>query len=110
VAQLPLPIFRSRQIVTSAIVWDGQTIVVGGLISEDVSRTRDKVPVLGDLPLFGRLFRSESMSTSKKNLVVFITPRIIDPAGNPVHRLDHLPYDPNVSPTTWWPPPPPPAP
>src|SRR6185436_12569899 len=50
----PLPIFRLRQVVTSAIVWDRQTVVLGGLISENVMKTKDKVPVLGDLPLAGR--------------------------------------------------------
>src|SRR6185295_1954750 len=59
-AQLPLPRVRIRQVTTSAIVWDGQTIVLGGLISENVVRVKDKVPVLGDLPFVGRLFRSES--------------------------------------------------
>jgi type II secretory pathway component GspD/PulD (secretin) len=45
--------------------------------------------------LLGRLFRSESTTSEKKNLVVFVTPTIIDPAGNRVHDKDHLPYDPN---------------
>ena len=48
-AVLPLPRFRLRQVTTSAIVWDGQTIVLGGLLAEDVIRYKDKVPVLGDL-------------------------------------------------------------
>jgi general secretion pathway protein D len=96
--QLPLPIFRARTAVTSCIVWDGQTVVLGGLLSEDVTKHRDKVPVLGDLPFFGRLFRSESNKTEKKNLMIFVTPRIIDPAGNPVHTMANLPYDPNVIP------------
>lgn len=91
----PLPRFRVRQVSTSAIVWDGQTIVLGGLISENVSKRREKVPVLGDIPLLGRLFRSESTETDKKNLVIFVTPTIIDPAGNRVHTPDNLPYDPN---------------
>lgn len=98
-AQLPLPKFRVRQVVTSANVWDGQTIVLGGLIAENVSKIKDKVPVLGDIPLLGRFFRSESFATSKKNLVIFVTPKIIDPAGNRVHTDDNLPYDPNVSPS-----------
>ncbi|MCL4176337.1 MAG: hypothetical protein KJ072_01115 [Verrucomicrobia bacterium] len=97
-SQLPLPIFRSRQVVTSCNVWDGQTVVLGGLLAEDVQKQKDKVPVLGDLPLVGRLFRSESSVTKKKNLVIFVTPTIIDPAGNPVHRMDNLPYDPNSLP------------
>lgn len=96
---VPLPRFLVRQIATSATVWDGQTIVLGGLISDDVRRQRDKVPVLGDIPVLGRLFRSESSGTSKKNLVVFVTPTIIDPAGNRVHSEDNLPYNPNLLPT-----------
>lgn len=97
-APVPLPKFRIRQVVTSSIVWDGQTIVLGGLISEAVAKRKDKVPVLGDLPLVGRLFRSEASSSSKKNLVIFVTPTIVDPAGNRVHDEDNLPYDPNKLP------------
>jgi len=96
--QLPLPRFRTRQVVTSCIVWDGQTVVLGGLLSEDVQKTKDKVPFLGDLPLFGRLFRSEATRTRKKNLLIFVTPTIIDPPGNRVHTPDSLPYDPNTVP------------
>lgn len=88
----PLPIFRLRQVVTTAIVWDGQTVVLGGLITENVTKTKDKVPVLGDLPLAGRLFRSESSATRKKNLLIFVTPTIIDPAGNRVHSEEDLPF------------------
>lgn len=94
-APVPLPRFRIRQVVTSSIVWDGQTVVLGGLISERVTKVKDKVPVLGDLPLVGRLFRSEAKASSKKNLVIFVTPTIIDPAGNRVHDENNLPYDPN---------------
>src|SRR6185503_7869924 len=90
--QQPLPAFRSRQVVTSANVWDGQTIVLGGLISEDVAKTKDKVPVLGDLPLIGRFFRTEASHTQKKNLVIFVTPTIIDPAGNRFHTDEELPF------------------
>jgi len=95
---LPLPIFRARQVVTSCNVWDGQTAVLGGLLAEDVSKTKDKIPILGDLPLVGRLFRSESSKTRRKNMLIFVTPTIIDPAGNPVHTPDNLPYDPNATP------------
>ena len=98
-AQLPLPHFRVRQVTTSAIVWDGQTIVLGGLISENISRLKDKVPVLGDLPILGPLFRSESNFSQKKNLVIFVTPTIIDPAGNRVHTDEELPFAQNATPT-----------
>lgn len=92
-AQLPLPRTRVRQVTTSAIVWDGQTVVLGGLISEDVTRVKDKTPLLGDLPLVGKLFRSESSQTRKKNLVIFVTPTIIDPAGNRLHPDGSMPFE-----------------
>jgi general secretion pathway protein D len=91
-AQLPLPHFRLRQVTTSAIVWDGQTVVLGGLITEDVTKIKDKIPVLGDLPLVGVLFRSESSLTAKKNLMIFVTPTIIDPAGNRFHSDEDMPF------------------
>jgi general secretion pathway protein D len=97
-AQLPLPHFRLRQVTTSVIVWDGQTVVLGGLITEDVTKLKDKVPLLGDLPLVGRLFRSESSSTQKKNLMIFVTPTIIDPAGNRFHSDDEMPFNLNAIP------------
>jgi type II secretory pathway component GspD/PulD (secretin)/tetratricopeptide (TPR) repeat protein len=89
---LPLPHFRVRQITSSVIVWDGQTIVLGGLISDNITRVKDKVPVLGDLPFVGRFFRSESSQTQKKNLVIFVTPTIIDPSGSRLHNDEDLPF------------------
>jgi general secretion pathway protein D len=88
-----------RQVVTSCNVWDGQTIVLGGLISETITKISDKVPVLGDLPLVGRLFQSQSSDSIKDNLVIFVTPTIIDPAGNRVHNDDDLPFAHNPIPT-----------
>jgi general secretion pathway protein D len=88
----PLPIFRLRQVVTSAIVWDGQTIVLGGLLLDETTKAKDKVPLLGDMPFFGRLFRSESTVAKKTSLVIFVTPTIIDPAGNRVHSEEDLPF------------------
>jgi general secretion pathway protein D len=88
----PLPRFRLRQVATTAMVWDGQTVVLGGLIAENVQKTKDKVPVLGDLPFLGRFFRSEANVTSKKNLVIFVTPTLIDPAGNRLHSDEELPF------------------
>lgn len=91
-AVLPLPRLRVREVVTTCNVWDGQTVVLGGLISEDIRKIKDKVPVLGDLPFVGRLFRSESNEASKKNLLVFVTPTIIDPAGNRLHTDEEMPF------------------
>jgi general secretion pathway protein D len=86
-----LPKFRVRQMATSVRVWDGQTVVLGGLLSETVNTVKDKVPVLGDIPLVGRLFRSESKATIKKNLLVFVTPTLIDSVGNRIHSDEHAP-------------------
>jgi general secretion pathway protein D len=95
-SQLPLPIFRARQVVTSCNVWDGQTVMLGGLLAEDVNKIKDKIPIIGDIPLVGRFFRSESSKIRRKNLIIFVTPTIVDPAGNPIHTPDAYPYDPDI--------------
>ena len=94
VVQLPvvLPDFTVRQVVTTVNVWDNQTVVIGGLISSQIQSTKDKVPVLGDIPLIGRLFQSQSKNTLRKNLMIFVTATIVDPAGNRVHTDDELPF------------------
>jgi general secretion pathway protein D len=94
VVELPtvLPKFTVRQLVTTVNVWDGQTVVLGGLITSSVQSTKDSVPVVGDIPLLGRLFQSESKVTKKDNLMIFVTSTIVDPAGNRVHSDDELPF------------------
>jgi general secretion pathway protein D len=87
-----LPLFTVRQLVTTVNVWDNQTVVLGGLITSSVISTKDKVPMLGDLPLLGRLFQSQSKNTEKKNLMIFVTATIVDPAGSRVHSDDELPF------------------
>jgi type II secretory pathway component GspD/PulD (secretin) len=77
---------------TSVRVRDGQTVVLGRLLSETVATIKDQVPMLGDLPLLGGLFRSESKTIQKKNLLFFITPTLIDPAGNRIHSEEHMPF------------------
>lgn len=100
VVQLPvvLPDFTIRQVVTSVNVWDNQTVVIGGLISSQVQTIKDKVPAIGDLPMVGRLFQSQSKTTQKKNLMIFVTASIVDPAGNRVHSDDDLPFAQNAVP------------
>ena len=75
------PIFSVRKVTTGVTVWDGQTVVLGGLIREDVQDVEDKVPLLGDIPIIGRLFRSESEQHFKRNLMIFVTAYLIDPSG-----------------------------
>ncbi|CAH0532336.1 Secretin GspD [Vibrio stylophorae] len=69
--------FAKRQLNTTVLVKDGQMLVLGGLIDEQVVESDDKVPVLGDIPLLGTLFSSKSNQKTKRNLMVFIKPTII---------------------------------
>ncbi|EAQ65210.1 general secretion pathway protein D [Marinomonas sp. MED121] len=66
-----------REVETVVIAGDRQTIVLGGLIQDNITESKQKVPFLGDLPFVGGLFRSSSFSIDKKNLLVFIRPTII---------------------------------
>ncbi len=87
-----LPSFTVRQVITTVNIWDNQTVVLGGLISSQIQNTKDKVPLLGDLPLAGRLFQSQSKVSTKKNLMIFVTATMVDPAGSRVHSDDELPF------------------
>ncbi|MCG3736418.1 type II secretion system secretin GspD [Vibrio cincinnatiensis] len=69
--------FAKRQLNTSVMVQDGQMLVLGGLIDERTAESESKVPLLGDIPLLGQLFRSTNTQVEKKNLMVFIKPTII---------------------------------
>jgi general secretion pathway protein D len=77
------PVFAERTVETSVSIYDGQTIVLGGLIREDVQKVTDKTPILGDIPLAGALFRSQSDKHIKRNLMIFVTAKLMDPAGQP---------------------------
>jgi general secretion pathway protein D len=82
------PIFSIRRINTQVSIWDGQTVAMGGLIREDVQKVNDKVPILGDIPLAGRLFRSNVDQKIKKNLIIFVTARLLDASGQPLIQED----------------------
>jgi len=75
------PIFTTREVTTDVTVFDGATVVIGGLTREEVKTVNDKVPVLGDIPLLGNAFRSNSKSTVKRNLTVFVTANLVSPGG-----------------------------
>ncbi len=68
---------NKRLVRTKALIKDGQTLVIGGLLQDDASVTRSKIPLLGDLPLLGKLFSSTNRSRGKTNLMVFIHPTIL---------------------------------
>jgi type IV pilus assembly protein PilQ len=70
---------RKRTATTTVMAQDGETIVIGGLVRKDVNETHFKVPLLGDIPLLGRLFRKSVESEVKSEVMVFLTPRILGP-------------------------------
>lgn len=75
------PVFNLRQVSTTVEVYDGGTIVIGGLTREEIRTVNDKVPVLGDLPLIGSAFRSTGKSITKKNLLIFVTANLMARGG-----------------------------
>jgi len=77
IASSNVPVVDTRKVNTIALVRDGQAVVLGGLRKKETSMQVNKVPILGDLPVLGRLFSFEGESTVNTELVVFITPRII---------------------------------
>jgi len=81
-----IPVVDTRKVDTIALVKDGQTVVLGGMRKKDVSKEENKIPLLGDLPLIGGLFRFEGEDTAVTELIVFITPRIV--GQEPVLTLD----------------------
>ena len=82
------PIFSTRKVTTSVSVWDGQTVVLGGLMREDVQKVEDRTPFIGDLPLVGRLFRTNVDRHIKRNLIIFVTARLVNPAGQLVNQAE----------------------
>lgn len=76
------PIFSVRQVKTRVTIWDGATVVMGGLTREEVKEVNDKVPFLGDLPLLGRFFQSKGESSQKRNLLIFVTANMVSPGGS----------------------------
>jgi general secretion pathway protein D len=80
------PIFSTRQISTEVTIFDGATVVMGGLTRDEVKSVNDKVPVLGDIPGLGRLFRSEGETRQKRNLLIFVTANLVSPGGSPARQ------------------------
>jgi general secretion pathway protein D len=75
------PIVNQREAQTTVSVKDGETVVLGGVIRNSVSATVNKVPLLGDIPLLGNLFKSTETTKNKTELLVFLTPRVVRDAN-----------------------------
>lgn len=80
-APIRVPHFDSDNVVTTVVLNDGETVVMGGLLRENVDKITDKIPFLGDIPYIGRAFRLEREESSKTNLLIFVTAKIIEPTG-----------------------------
>lgn len=76
------PIFATREIQTRVTVWDGATLVMGGLTREEVRRVEDKLPILGDIPFIGRAFKSKGEASHKRSLLIFVTANLVSPGGS----------------------------
>ena len=83
---MPQPFFHVRSLNTQISIYDGATVVMGGLITEELTKVNDKIPILGDIPLLGALFRSKSEKSVKKNLLIFVTAKLVDPAGRLIRQ------------------------
>jgi type II secretory pathway component GspD/PulD (secretin) len=83
-----------RKIETHVMIPSGNTLVLGGLVQDDVRLSNTKVPVLGDIPVLGRLFRSDTKSRQKSNLIIFITPTIIEESDFQPTKTDFLKHAP----------------
>ncbi len=84
--RIEMPVFSTRRVNTALTIFDGYTVAVGGLMREDVQNVEDKVPILGDIPIIGRLFQSKAENRIKSNLIIFVTAEIIDATGRPLNR------------------------
>lgn len=78
---LTFPTVRTQSVWTNVIVSDGDTLVLGGLITDRTTKNESKVPYLGDIPVIGFFFRGKSREVSQSSLLIFVTPTIIDPSG-----------------------------
>lgn len=80
------PIFSTREMSTEVTIFDGATVVMGGLTRDEVKSVNDSVPILGDIPGLGRIFRSEGETRQKRNLLIFVTANLVSPGGSPARQ------------------------
>ena len=80
------PVFVRRDLTLPSVeVSDGYTLMLGGLLREDIQKIDEKVPLIGDIPIFGRAFQGKTEQAVKKNTLIFVTPRILQVDGQPLN-------------------------
>ncbi len=77
-ATVSSPVIDKRTFDSNVLIRSGETLAIGGLLQDELSKSRSKVPLAGDIPLFGKLFQEKLASRTKRNLLVFVTPTIIN--------------------------------
>jgi type II secretory pathway component GspD/PulD (secretin) len=77
-AKVNSPIIDTRTLDSNVLIQSGDTLAIGGLLSDQVSKARTKVPLLGDIPVLGYAFQSHDNERHKRNLLIFVTPTILD--------------------------------
>ena len=85
-ADIKMAEISRRDVLTNVVIYDGETVILGGMLREYNQGTDDRVTGLGDIPLIGRLFRSQIKQDVKKNLLIFVTARLVSPDGVPVRK------------------------
>lgn len=99
-----VPQISTRDTLTTVSLKDNQTLVIGGLIQESTTRTENKLPILGDLPLVGRLFRNEQLNHSRNELIIVVTPHVLHAGENAAIPGPALPALPTPAPLPTLPP------
>lgn len=84
---LVLPAMRTRRAQTTITLPDNGILAIGGLIQSDQSKAVDKIPILGDLPIIGQLFRHDTFIQNKSELIILVMPQILDEEGKPLHPI-----------------------
>jgi len=84
---LRMPEIARREMTTNITLYDGETVLLGGMADNESIVRDDKWPVLGDIPLLGRLFQDQMSNVTNRTLLIFITARLINPNGMPVRSV-----------------------
>ena len=86
-AKMKMPEIAQRSLETQLKIFDGETVVLGGVLQESSAKRDDKYPFLGEVPLLGTLFSNKATRSTKQNLLIFVTPRLMGYNGVPVNAV-----------------------